>query len=164
MASLGFTFDPNTVQAERTFDPIPAGDYLALILDSDVVPTKAGDGTILKLTFQVIDGPLQGRLVFENLNIENRNPAATEIAQARLGSICKSIGLSGPLHDSTVLHNQPMMIRVDIKTDPQYGAKNRIKSVSAAQGVVHQQPAMNAPFARPAAATQSAPAWAKQPQ
>jgi hypothetical protein len=164
MASLGFTFDPSTVQAERSFDPIPAGDYLAIIMDSDVVATKAGDGTILKLTFQVVDGPMQGRLVFDNLNIENRNPAATEIAQSRLGSICKSIGLSGPLQDSAVLHNQPLMIRVDVKNDPQYGAKNRIKSVAAAPGVVHQQPAMNAPFARPAAASQAAPNWAKRPQ
>ena len=41
MADLGYDFDASTVEPDdRNFDPLPAGTYEAMIVDSDVVGTR----------------------------------------------------------------------------------------------------------------------------
>ena len=56
-------FDANQVDPASNFDPLPAGKYLAAIIESEMKPTKAGTGNYLALTFQVLDGPHKGRML-----------------------------------------------------------------------------------------------------
>ena len=43
MANLG-NFDASKVEPASSFDPIPAGKYLAVIVASELRPTKSGSG------------------------------------------------------------------------------------------------------------------------
>lgn len=113
MVSLN-NFDANQVEPAVALQPIPAGPYVAIISESELKATKAGDGRYLQLTFQVIEGPHKGRLLWARLNLENKNQTAVEIAQAELSAICRAVGVMKP-NDSAALHNIPLEITVGLK-------------------------------------------------
>lgn len=124
MAQLGYTADPN--QPEESFEIVPAGEYTTIIEASDYTPNKQGTGMILKLTYQIIDGEFKGRKIFENLNLQNENAQATQIAQRALNSICLAVGVQH-VQDSAQLHGIPLIIDVSVKEDAIYGKQNKIK-------------------------------------
>lgn len=156
MANLG-AFNPDAVHDEER-ELLPPGMYTAHVMESDLVTTKAGDGQILKLTFEILEGPLAKRRVWENLNIVNRNAQAQDIAQRQLKRLCNAIGHSGVLTDSEQLHFKPMRIRVAVEDDKtgQYAPSNRVKGFEALRG--------SAPAAQVAATSaDSAPTQAYTP-
>jgi hypothetical protein len=148
-------FDANQVQPESDFAPIPAGDYLTMITDSEMKPTKTGTGQYLALTLQVIDGPANGRLLWDRLTLVHDNLKAVEIAQRKLSAICHAIGVL-QVTDSAQLHNRPLKVRVKYVEDPQYGPKNEVSSYKPAS-------APSGPAAAPAPAASPAPAWKAAP-
>ena len=72
-------FDANTVDPATSFDPLPAGKYVAAITESQMKPTKSGNGHYLELTFDVLDdgspagSKYKGRKVWARLNLDNSN-------------------------------------------------------------------------------------------
>ena len=116
MVSLG-NFDANQVDPNTTFDPIPAGKYLAAITDSQMKPTKTGTGHYLELTLQILEGEFKGRQLWARLNLDNPNAQTVKIARGELSAICRAVGVMSP-GDSTDLHNLPMIITVRCKKRP----------------------------------------------
>jgi len=134
MAQMNYAVDTNLVEEDRP-KIVPAGDYTAIIENSEMKKTKSGTGEYLSLTWQIVDGNFKGRLLFENLNLVNPNTTAVEIAKRSLNSIMVAAGIDS-LTDSSQLHNKPMTIKVAVKgvaTD-QYGQSNVIKKHSALSG------------------------------
>ena len=86
-------FDANQVEPTVDFEAIPAGKYLAMITDSEMKPTKSGAGSYLQLTFEVLEGPYRGRILWARLNLENPNATTVQIARAELSSICRAVAL-----------------------------------------------------------------------
>jgi len=126
MADLG-TFNAHEVEHSTEFEPIPAGKYLAVITESLQKPTKSGAGTYLQLTFQIIDGPYKGRLLWSRLNLQNANPTTVQIARAELSAICRAVGVMTP-KDSLELHNLPLLITVKSRKRTDTGeAVNEVK-------------------------------------
>ncbi|KIU33266.1 hypothetical protein SR39_13555 [Methylobacterium radiotolerans] len=174
MASLGTTFNPNDVpQDERSFEPIPQGDYNCQITESEIVETRTG-GEMLKLTLEVIDGPYANRKIWDNLNIRNNNPTAQSIAHRTLADLCAACG-AGAIADSEELHFKPFVAAIKIEPertvgDRTYDARNGVKRYKARGG---QPPVGKAPAqpaarpapqaARPAAAAPSRP-WTNRNQ
>ena len=111
-------FDANTVEPSTGFDPIPAGKYPAVIVESNMKPTKNGNGQYLELTFEIIDGDFKGRKVWARLNLENQNSTAVQIARSELSAICRAVGVMQP-QDSIELHNLPLIITVRCKKNPE---------------------------------------------
>jgi hypothetical protein len=136
------------------FTPIPVGDYKAVITDSEVKATKAGDGQYLNMKVEIIEGEYQGRILFVILNLWNPNPKAVEIANRELATIVAAVNKPGA-QDSTELHNIPMTIKVGIQPGGgEYGPSNRIKNYMAYQA---------APSAPVTIVTKPAPTPAGQP-
>ena len=153
MASLQ-GFNANDVDPSLEYEPIPAGKYLAMIIESETKPTKSGKGSYLQLTFQVLEGEYKGRIVWARLNMDNPNQTAVQIARAELSAVCRAVGVMTP-EDSAELHNLPLVISVRCKKRPdsdeyQNEIKGYAKKESAAQP---PQQAANAtpPWKRPAA-------------
>lgn len=160
MAKLNF--DASTVDPQSTFDPIPAGDYTVMIIDSDMKSTKNNMGKYLELTLQVVEGPMNGRLIWDRLNLVNANPKVVEIAQRQLSAICHAVGVMN-VTDSVQLHNIPMVARVTyVPAEGQYQAKNEVKGYKPVGGAT-AQPQAQAPAARPAAANPAQAAQASRP-
>ena len=113
MANLG-NFNANEVEPNTTFDPLPAGKYLAAITDSEMKPTKNGSGSYLQLTFTILEGEYRGRVLWARLNLNNPNATAVKIARGELSAICRAVGVMQP-RDSVELHNIPLLITVKLK-------------------------------------------------
>jgi hypothetical protein len=123
-------FDANTVEPSTDFEPLPAGTYEALIIDSEMKPTKSGSGSYLQLTFEILDGPHKGRLLWARLNLDNPNATAVAIARAELSAICRAVSVLAP-KDSVELHNLPLVIHVRCKKRDDTGeVTNEVKGYS----------------------------------
>jgi hypothetical protein len=152
MANIG-SFDATTVAPREDFSALPAGEYLAQIVDSDMKPTKANNGQYAELTFEVMEGDCKGRRVWARLNLDNPNPKAVEIAQRDLSAICRAAGKL-QIRDTQELHYKPMVIRVEVSRREGYADSNEIKAYKASGNAPAQSSA--------AAATNSAdstPPW-----
>ena len=108
------TENNNETSADRS--ALPAGDYLVHIVKSEMKQTKAKNGHYLSLHMQVLSPEdKKGRFLFSNLNLDNPNPVAMEIANKELNSICQACDQEG-VEDSEELHQLPFMVTV--KVDP----------------------------------------------
>lgn len=156
MASLGGTFVPSDVPPDE-FTPLPAGEYLAQIISSDVKDTKTGTGQMLNLTWEVMTGPQEGRMIFDRINIRNQNEKAQAIGLRQLANICEALGVPH-VDDSEELHHRPLKLVVVIEEDKngQYGPQNRIKKYAPANGTAPKAPPASQPKAAPPAQRQTA--------
>jgi len=107
-------FNANDVDPNPGFEPIPAGRYLAVIVDSKTKATKNGAGEYLELAFEIVDGPFKGRKVWERLTRKHPNELTVRIANGNLSAICRAVGIMQP-RDSIELHNLPLTIVVGLK-------------------------------------------------
>ena len=150
MANLN-GFDANTVEPTTDFEAIPAGKYLAIVTESQMKPTKSGNGSYLELTFQVIDGEYKGRLLWTRLNLDNPKQLTVQIARSELSAICRAIGVMQP-KDSIELHNLPLLVTVKCKKRDDTGEiTNEIKGYAkkdAASGQPQQAASNTPPWAR----------------
>lgn len=148
MAYLG-NFDANTVEP-ADFSALPQGDYPVIISASEWRDAKNGAGQYLSLTFQVIDGPAKGRYVWHNLNLNNQNSKAVEIAQRELSAICRAVGRM-TINDSAMLHDIPLLVHVAyVPPKGEWPEKNQIKKWMPMTATQAAAP-VRAPAAAPAA-------------
>ena len=158
MAQLGATFDATTVEPAKPFELLPPGKYVVQIVASELRPTKDGQGQLLWLELDVLEGPLAGRKVFDRLNLVNPNPQTVEIAQRTLSAICHATGRL-QLQDSEELHLIPMLVDVTIQPPKNgYSESNKLRYLKLERGTAAVPPAghaaapgaTSAPPARPA--------------
>ncbi len=126
-----FDFDVSTYEAPKrtSFEPLPPGDYNAMITDSQMKITKAGTGEYLELTIQIIDGAHSGRRLWERLNVVNANKVAEEIARSQLNGIKVACNIE-KLESSEQLHDIPFVMSLDIdRRDP---TRNKVMGYTSA--------------------------------
>ena len=115
MADLDFTFNANEIEDRQDFSPLPVGDYIGEVTESDYLPTKKGTGKYIKLVFTILDGPYAGRKFFDNLNVINENKVAMDIANQSLKELLVATGLSNkPFTKTLTLHNIPVKMKISI--------------------------------------------------
>jgi hypothetical protein len=172
MAKLGGTFDATGVEPNAPLQALPPGDYRVQILQSEMRVTKAGTGQMLWLDMEVLEGPLKGRHVYDQLNLINPNPTAEEIAQRTLSAICHAVGKL-QVSDSEELHFLPMVVKVAVRPNgynevkgykPVQQTAAAAASTPAANGSVPSRPAPSsvssaAAQARPALGASSTAPW-----
>ena len=125
MAYIG-SFDANQIEP-ADFSALPAGDYTALIANSEWRDSKAGV-QYLALTLQIIEGAHQGRFLWHNLNLNHPTAQAAEIAQRELSAICRATGQMA-ISDSEQLHNIPVIVKVAyVPAKGEWPEKNQIKA------------------------------------
>ena len=177
MAQLNQHFDASTVEPAAPRELLPPGRYTAQIVQSEMRPTKAGDGQMLWLELDVLDGPYQGRKLWDQLNLVNRNQQTVEIAQRTLSAICHAVGQI-QVSDSEQLHFRPMAVNLAVEVDDRDKAlapelqrkRNKVKGygpvaagaqpVRPAPAVAAARPPAPAPApTRPVAAAAATPPW-----
>jgi len=97
------------------FKVLPPGIYTVIIVDSKVADTKSGDGKMLLLTYQIIEGKNISDTVLDRLNILNPSPKAQAIGLSQLKNICDAVGHVGNLADSDILHGKPLSVKIGIE-------------------------------------------------
>jgi hypothetical protein len=157
MAFLG-QFNTEEVADSQDFSPIPAGDYPAVIIGSEMVDNAARTGSFLKLEFSIIGDNYANRRLFARLNLDNPNATAVDIARSELKAITVACGKK-VIQDSEELHNIPLTIKVKTEKRKDNGEDTNVIKGYVAQGVTK---AVTAPRAATPAAT-SKPAGATPP-
>lgn len=149
MVNIAGSYDQQA-EPRGDFSPVPDGEYIAQIVESNVEPiSRHGDkGECLRLTWKIDEGEYAGRLIWQRLNMYARNfiskkgksndeATAEAIANANteFASIRHATGVATP-QDSNELHFIPCLLRVEVKVDPQgvYPPNNEVKSVAALGG------------------------------
>jgi hypothetical protein len=112
MANLNGKYDPNA-EAQQDLGKLPTGEYLAVIVDSDIKPTSQNNGEYAEFVYEVIEpAALKGRKHWERVTLDNPNTKAVEIGQRQFASIREATGVANP-RDTQELHNKPHIIRVE---------------------------------------------------
>ena len=122
MAQLNF----NASEIETSsHDPIPAGNYEAVVAASEMRPVKSGNGMGINLTFEIVsEGPAKGRKVWTWINYQHPKADVQRIGQEELARLCKAVGIAN-LTDTEQLHNIPLIISVGV--DKNDSSRNVIK-------------------------------------
>lgn len=158
MASLN-GFNASDVDPAADFEAIPPGQYTAIITESENKPNKAGTGSYLQFTFQVVDGEHKGRLLWARLNLDNPSETAVKIARGQLSALCRAVNVLQP-RDSLELHNIPLVIKVGVKRRDDTGEfTNEVKGFAPRGGAAGGTPSSNGAAPRPAATAGSTPPW-----
>lgn len=122
----GFSFDASQVAPSVAGQVLPAGWFKAQIDNSEMKPTKDGQGRYLELRFSIIDGKFNNSKVFARLNVENANPETKQYAYADLSAICHSVGVI-QFQDTQQLHAKPMHIKLKVRpASGDYEASNDV--------------------------------------
>lgn len=161
MANLGGTFDATQVAPSQAFEVLPPGKYKVQVTDSDMRPTKDGNGQYLWLEMEILDGEFHGRKIWDRLNLVNPNQQAVEIAQRSLSALCHA---TGKLHvtDSEALHFIPVIATVRVRpAKGDFDASNEIRGYEpAGNGAVTQMKPATTSAA--SAATPSSAPWKRK--
>ena len=152
MAQLDF--DASSVQPLDVYEAIPAGEYEAVITDSEMKANKSNTGMFLELKTEIISGDYSGRKLTARLNLKNPSVKAVEMAKRELSSICHAVGVLQP-RDSAELHNRPLTIKVKLVNRDDGSNSNEISGWKE-KGAPASQPV------KAAAASQESAPWARK--
>lgn len=174
MAQLNQHFDANTVEPAAPIELLPPGRYAAQIVNSEMRVTRAGTGQYLWLELDVIEGPHQGRKIWDQINLVNPTQQTVEIAQRALSAICHAVGQM-QVSDSEQLHFRPLQVTLAVEPDSrdkhlapaEQRKQNKVKGyaqlgTAAPTRPVTQRTAPSAPAAsapRQAPAASATPPW-----
>lgn len=174
MAQLNQQFDANTVEPAAPIELLPPGRYVAQIVNSEMRATRAGNGQYLWLEFDVIEGPHQGRKIWDQINLVNPTQQTVEIAQRALSAICHAVGQM-QVSDSEQLHFRPLQVTLAVEPDSrdkllapaEQRKQNKVKGyaplgTAAPARAVTQRTAPSAPAApapRPTPTASATPPW-----
>lgn len=107
-------FNAAEIRPLGDMEPLPNGDYSVVITSSEKKSNKAGTGHYIEIVLEVTDGEYRGRRVFDRLNLWTENQIARDIANSRLSSICRAVGVMTP-RDTADLHGIPFVVRIKLE-------------------------------------------------
>jgi Protein of unknown function (DUF669) len=154
------TFDPTT-QEGNSWDVLPAGKYVAQVVEASIQQPKSGDGCYLALTWKIVEGAFEGRQLWQRITFVHSSEQAQTIGRKTLKDLCVALDVSEQVSDAGVFLFRPAHIRVGIEKDKQelYPDQNRISRILPleAKPAEPEQPAQAtaAKASSPAAATRA---------
>lgn len=136
MAGIGMQFNAGQ-HNERSIEPVPDGWYVAMIVGSEIKPTKTPGGARLNLQFKIQQGDFAGRVIFGGYNVQNQNPVAVQIAMEELAELSRAVNV--PVwNDTEQLHGIPFNLKSKIKKSDGYADSNepaQYKNINDMAGV-----------------------------
>jgi len=76
----------------KSYDPIPNGWYTAVIKDVTIKTWDNPAGVSIQLVWQVTEGKHKGRLHWQTLNVEHKDPSKELKARYMLSDVMTSVG------------------------------------------------------------------------
>jgi len=141
-----FTFkasDAPVDDNDGSFEPLPAGWYTANITGTELKDTKDGTGKYIAMRYDITGPTHQGRVIFDNINIVNKNPKAEDIGRRDLGKIMKAVKLE-EMNDTDELCGKSLGVKLKIEPAKDgYDAKNRVAAFKPSEGNASSPPAPN---------------------
>lgn len=152
------------IDPDSGFEPIPPGEYVLIILETDVRSNSKNTGSFLEMKYQVASGPYAGQELRDYINVQHENKKAERIGIQRFAALCRAAGFpeNALVQDTAVLLNRQVRAEVDVEAtkDPSTGKEyqnNRIKKYCFEQKAAATEQAVQQ-VAQVASGT-SKPAW-----
>lgn len=161
MAMLGQMGDLSTTQVSNGFEPLPAGQYKASVIETELVPTKDDSGQLLKAKFKVLEGEYTNRTIITRFNLINKNAQAQEIGRGQLKALATYSGHPNPnqIRNTEELHGRPVIITLSVKPAKDgYDASNEIKAYAYVGGNQGRTGTLSVPSGPPKPPAPPAPA------
>ncbi len=155
MAKFGFSVSEVDVDAPVEYGLLPEGEYILKAVDAEEKETARGDGSYIKVKFEVASGEYAGRLLWQNFNINNPSEKAQKIGRQQLVAWATACGRPDADDTDKLLDKK---FRAEVSIEPGsngYKDSNRIKSFLFNRE--NEAPARKAPAPTPAP-RQTAPA------
>jgi hypothetical protein len=159
MAFLGDINEKLDGVEAQSFELLPDGWYTAVVKDVTVAPTKDGTGQRMNVRFDITGPTRSGAVIFEGLNIRNKNEQAEKIALQQLRALRDAVGIVA-LQDTDQFIGRALQVKV--ATQPAkdgYEARNVTKGFKPVEGG-SPAPMPAVAVAKPAAS--SIPPWARK--
>ena len=122
---------------KKSYEPLPDDSYTVSLNRVAEKSTKAGNGTLVDVSFQVTDGEFKNRLIWDSFLISHPNPKAAGIGLQRLDSMLKSMGVYGGFealgNDSSQLESfigKEFIVNTAVESNPGYKTRNVVKKYS----------------------------------
>jgi hypothetical protein len=140
LSELGVDWDSTQEVGELgDYRPMPKGNYEAWVIDSELKPTNAGNGYLLRVTFEVVEGEYMGRKLWTQFNLANHSAKAQQIGRGQWKRLYTAAGMLGAPDDSSEIHEKRIIVKVDVepqteinpKTGQSYAPKNVVKDFFA---------------------------------
>lgn len=138
--------DSNIKASTGVPDPLPPGNYTLQVEGAEVSPTKDQTGVILKMTYGVASGPDEGRKVYAQFNIRNKNAQAQSIGISEFKALCLACNVDYELAkmDTDALNFIPFQVMLGMEkeninpaTQQPYPPRNRVtKYIPAGQQAI----------------------------
>jgi hypothetical protein len=128
MAKFGFDVTEVEADAPVSYDPIPDGEYVLKALDAEEKTTAKGDGSYIKVKFEVANGDYAGRFIWQNFNVNNPSEKAQRIGRQQIVAWATACG-KPDANDTDKLLDAKFKAAVSIeKGTGGYSDSNRIKA------------------------------------
>lgn len=143
------------------FEPIPAGDYLALVQDAVAAPATTGK-PMVKATFRCLEGPFATRLVWNNFVLSKDNPNALKwfFRHMAVFGMDRSFFALNPSMEAVAARMKGQTVIISVTADREYGGQkqNDVKSLRVANvpGTPPVTPPAETPTPAPVPATETA--------
>jgi len=117
MSEIGFKAD-EIEDSPNEFSMVDPGKYRVIVIESEVRPTRKGDGRIMMLTLQICDGASQNRRLWDNILVNHPSEIAMRIANEKLKGLYAALGLN-QISDTSELHNKPLtaIVKHEVRKD-----------------------------------------------
>lgn len=160
MASLNNAYDPDA-KPSGGYTPLPLNDYTLEVVESSYDANKDGDGMVLALKTQIMDGEFEGRPYMIWMDLENDDEKKQERGQRDFAGLRRATGVLNP-SDTEELHFKPFKVTIGTYIQKTTGEpKNTIKKYHFDTDDVASND--NAPPARQAVARPAEPAKKSTP-
>ena len=110
----------------QEFQPIPDGVYPVLVEKITIKDTADGTGRRANVQLKVTDGDHKGRVVFDGMNLHNKNRDAQRMGRDQVVSLLTAAGIKGERNLSKLVQRE---VLAKIKTKPAqngYEASNQV--------------------------------------
>lgn len=149
-------FDASQFEPSQGGGAHPKGKFPATISNTQIKPTKSGDGGLFEVEFSTQAGTIANRY-----NLWNKEPKAVEIAQKQLSALCYATGIFKLdfRNDAAILRGAKCIIEVDDQKNKD-GTPNGYVEVKKVYDLNGNEPGRSSPAPQPAPqqAQQAAPA------
>lgn len=108
---------------DTTRELVPEGIYSAMIVKTDVMDTKKGDGKYIYLELQLSEGLSSGVILEDRLNVMNPNEKAQNIGLSALKRLCDALGIANFDGHTEVFENKLLKIKVGVEEAKPYTDK-----------------------------------------
>jgi len=121
----GVPLDTDNVPEPDTFEPLPAGQYEAIVTEEGIKNSDSA-GDMVKVVFTVTQEPYNGRKVFHYLCVEHPKQDVADRAWKQLAQLSRAVGIQH-LSDTAHLLDKGLVITLNVKDDGKgFGPQNNV--------------------------------------